>query len=187
MMRGRVTFGDATVSEAQATPKLFDHVAIDRFTGGAADSKKFDMRPLLPTEDALFAGQMKLDHFEPWMLGLLGHLLKDLRLGDLRFGHGSRRGYGRVRGWVTTAELWVLPNTRLHALCQTTGVALSETSGPYWRGQLDFDDFFGLLQGTPSGSVAATPTIRLLLACDEEFQKLVEAEELREHGEVPHV
>ena len=48
-LRGRLVVEEGKLLSTGKS-KLFDHVAIDRFSGGAADAKKFDDRPLLPGE-----------------------------------------------------------------------------------------------------------------------------------------
>ena len=87
MMQGRMHVGDATLTTVPQA-KLFDHVAIDRFHGGAEDKRKFDTRPLMPTVTAenghnnppsfqpMFSLRLHLERFELWMLGVLGHLLR---------------------------------------------------------------------------------------------------------------
>jgi CRISPR/Cas system CSM-associated protein Csm3 (group 7 of RAMP superfamily) len=114
MMRGRLTCSEARpITKLES--KLFDHVAIDRFTGGAADLKKFDTRPLtpLPDDGRAFTFHIEIERLELWMIGLLGYLLKDLVTADIAVGHGTRRGYGRVRGFITAAFLLAFPGTSL--------------------------------------------------------------------------
>ena len=68
-------------------------VAIDRFTGGAARKKlyaaEYYWQPTL-------SGTIRLDlnRAEPWMLGLLILLGRDLCEGDITFGFGAAKGYG---------------------------------------------------------------------------------------------
>jgi hypothetical protein len=108
-------------------------VAIDRFTGGAADAKKFDTRPLLP--GAVARVQWRIDRPEAWMWGLLYLLLRDLAEGDLRLGHATHRGYGKVTAQLTQAEAWLLPNTSLSTTYQTATGTQGRTADftPYWR------------------------------------------------------
>lgn len=76
---------------------LQDFVAIDRFTGGAAEGAKFDARsfyrPVLSG-----AIQIRLDRLpissSQALLGLLLLTLRDLEEGDIRFGFGASKGYG---------------------------------------------------------------------------------------------
>ena len=84
-------------SLAGGSPVPFDHVAIDRFTGGARDSLKFDTlaggagrwsicldMTDVPTSD------------RDWVMGLLALTLGDLHDGRVRGGHGAARGHGRL-------------------------------------------------------------------------------------------
>jgi CRISPR/Cas system CSM-associated protein Csm3 (group 7 of RAMP superfamily) len=185
MMRGRIAFSDASLmEEMEARLKLFDHVAIDRFTGGAAEAKKFDTRPLLPGDGPLFTFGIHLERFEPWMVGLLAYLLKDLHTGDIRLGRATHRGYGRIRGQVTQAELLVLQGSELYQICESAGLDLGEEFGPYHKVILDLPTLFGPKQWPEEGPDTVSPTARFLQACDEVFQAIVREEEGKEHGEV---
>jgi CRISPR-associated protein (TIGR03986 family) len=76
-----------------------DFVAIDRFTGGAAEGAKFDATYLdAPT----FTTRLTLDlaGLERCDLAVLALTLRDLCQGQLTFGFGGSKGYGRA-----TAEL----------------------------------------------------------------------------------
>ncbi len=132
MMRGRLTVGEASPVTSPVA-KLFDHVAIDRWSGGAADERKFDTRPLLPGIDSqsLFALRLHLERFEPWMWGLLGLLLKDLRDGDLRLGRATHRGYGQVCGQFGNATALLLPGSRFIKICTRAGLVVEKQVGPY--------------------------------------------------------
>jgi CRISPR/Cas system CSM-associated protein Csm3 (group 7 of RAMP superfamily) len=88
-----------------------EFVAVDRFTGGAADEKKFSADALYGPE---FRGTVRvaLDAWEraatgPWALLLLVFLLRDLQEGDVRFGLGSGKGYG-----ACTAEIQIRTGTQ---------------------------------------------------------------------------
>lgn len=193
MMRGRLTCTEAAPS-AMLTPKLFDHVAIDRFTGGAADVKKFDTRPVMPVISSqtaqpqpAFTFKLQLERPELWMLGLLGHLLKDLNSGDLRIGHATRRGYGRVRGYVTEAFLLALPGTDLLTACRDAGLeteTIFASYGPYRRINLaDWRTLFSAEPWVPDGpeqSLRQRPDVELLSQAEEAFQQLVKETEERE-------
>ncbi len=87
----------------------FDHVAIDRFSGGAADQKKFDAM-------AVARGMFKVDFVidrvadrgsAQWMIGLLTLVLRDLHQGRLTVGRGSSKGHGRVQ--LAGEPRWQLP------------------------------------------------------------------------------
>ena len=97
------------------TTKRQEFVAVDRFTGGAADEKKFSADGLSRPE---FRGTLIVDlaaweraQTGTWSLLLLAFLLRDLQEGDVRFGFGSSKGYGAftagigVRGGGDRGEL----------------------------------------------------------------------------------
>lgn len=77
--------------------KRFDHVAINRFTGGAMSKAKFESEVVYKTD---FRCRIYLENPKLEELALIGHVLKDLYLGDLRFGYGKTKGYGKLRGEV---------------------------------------------------------------------------------------
>lgn len=77
---------------AKAVAKPLDFVAIDRFTGGAADKFKFDAHALWnPTFDVT----LYLENPEQWELGWLLYVLQDIKDGLLNFGFGSAKGFGQ--------------------------------------------------------------------------------------------
>lgn len=111
---GRLSFSDAfpiASEEFKKGLKLLDHVAIDRFTGGAARGKKFNAVPFFPSYpvgtfpgDKGFPderGDMKfrviLRDFEKWHLGFLLLLINDLFHGRIKLGYGTRKGFGRIK------------------------------------------------------------------------------------------
>ncbi|MCU0872573.1 MAG: RAMP superfamily CRISPR-associated protein, partial [Pirellulaceae bacterium] len=85
----------ATVTSQGASRAMpFDHVAIDRFTGGASDQKKFDA---LAAMGGVFHVELTADrvHDEEtarWIIGLLALVLRDLHDGRLWLGHGGAKG-----------------------------------------------------------------------------------------------
>jgi CRISPR/Cas system CSM-associated protein Csm3 (group 7 of RAMP superfamily) len=92
---------------ATLRPVQHDMVAIDRFTGGAADGRKFSVEafeaPLLQGEIVLSIERRhaawQSDSFNPYTLSheavmLLAHVLRDLAEGDIPLGYGTRKGYG---------------------------------------------------------------------------------------------
>jgi CRISPR/Cas system CSM-associated protein Csm3 (group 7 of RAMP superfamily) len=80
-------------ADGQRAP--FDHVAIDRFTGGAREQRKFDA---LAVRGRRFHVRLTLDRMGSedacWMIGLLALTLGDLVEGRLPVGYGSARGHG---------------------------------------------------------------------------------------------
>ncbi|MCB9386060.1 MAG: hypothetical protein H6509_15725 [Bryobacterales bacterium] len=83
-----------------------DFVAIDRFTGGAAESQKFDAEYVYAP---VLTGTIEVDlermhkitsdrgQNPDWPLILLLYGLRDLHEGDVRLGWGGSKGYGMVR------------------------------------------------------------------------------------------
>ena len=93
--------------------KVQQFLAVDRFTGGGADERKFDAEggwePWLRGAITVNLERLrKVGTVEP-ALGLLALTLRDLAEGDLAFGWGSGKGYG----WATvdtgdlSAAAWV--------------------------------------------------------------------------------
>jgi len=75
----------------RAARKVQDFLAVDRFTGGGKDSAKFDAVVLWqPT----FAVRLFLENPEPWELGWLALVLRDLKDGLVPVGFGKSKGFG---------------------------------------------------------------------------------------------
>ncbi|MEK6285816.1 MAG: RAMP superfamily CRISPR-associated protein [Acidobacteriota bacterium] len=117
----RLIVEDAPFSGEKPEYKMQDFLAIDRFTGGGADQFKFDALALWRPA---FRVRMHLENPEPWELGWLVLVLRDLRDGWLSVGFGAAKGFGRVH--IPTGD---------------------------WEAQLGFlgDDGFGLPVTTSSG------------------------------------
>ena len=100
----------ATVTSLGGSRNMpFDHVAIDRFTGGAADQKKFDA---LAATGGMFQVQLTVDRVPDretasWIIGLLALVLRDLHQGRLWLGHGGSRGHGLMQ--LAGEPVWNLP------------------------------------------------------------------------------
>lgn len=90
----RLIVEDAPFIGDQLVLKMLDFLAIDRFTGGGADGFKFDALALW---QPAFHVRLHLDNPEPWELGWLALVLRDLRAGWLSVGYGAAKGFGRVR------------------------------------------------------------------------------------------
>lgn len=90
-------FSPVAHGEGEAVDQEF--VAIDRFTGGAAEGKKFNARYCFgPT----LAGQLKIDlsRIEARHAGLLILTLRDLIEGDIPLGFGRSKGFGACRASI---------------------------------------------------------------------------------------
>jgi hypothetical protein len=78
-----------------------EFLALDRFTGGGAEERKFDAeggwQPILKGTITVHLDRLKaMGEVQP-ALGLLALTLRDLAEGDLSFGWGTGKGYG----WAT--------------------------------------------------------------------------------------
>ncbi|MFN8578240.1 MAG: CRISPR-associated RAMP protein Csx7 [Candidatus Sericytochromatia bacterium] len=91
--KGHFSVSDAYTNET-IHGELRDGVAIDRMTGGAVGSAKFNMEVI---NKGNFEAEIHLRNFESWQLGLLGFILKDINDGILRLGSGTSRGMGRIK------------------------------------------------------------------------------------------
>ncbi len=68
-------------------------VAIDRFHGGGKEGALFTVEH---AESPVFSGTLSIsDRMPEWGKGLLALVLRDLREGDITFGYGAAKGYGR--------------------------------------------------------------------------------------------
>ena len=93
---GRVSIGDAyLVNETPPIPtEVRDGVGIDRLSGGAARTAKFDMEVVSAGTE--FQAEVVLRNFECWQLGALLLVTQDIQDGLIRIGSGRSRGLGAV-------------------------------------------------------------------------------------------
>ena len=87
-----------------ARPRISHHVAIDRWTGGAAENLLFSvLEPAgLEWEDLTLAVDTRRCRDDPLALPLLLLLLRDLNDGWVQFGFGGTRGRGSIAGVRTS-------------------------------------------------------------------------------------
>lgn len=95
---GSVDWGSRFVVEdaplaGEPTWKKLDFVAIDRFTGSAADGAKFDAYALGKPR---FRCRLHLEAPQNWEIGWLLYVLKDLIDGRVPVGFGAAKGFGDV-------------------------------------------------------------------------------------------
>jgi len=97
----RLIVEDAPFAGDKPVLKMLDFLAVDRFTGGGAEGAKFDALALWKPA---FALRLHLENPEPWELGWLALVLRDLTEGWLQVGFGAAKGFGRVRlkDWTAT-------------------------------------------------------------------------------------
>jgi len=79
--------------EAEHARKAQDFLAIDRFTGGGRDGAKFDAVVLWQPR---FQVRLLLENPQPWELGWLALVLRDLHGGLLPVGFGKSKGFGTL-------------------------------------------------------------------------------------------
>ena len=101
----------AADGRSNATTGKREHVAIDRFAGGAKDSAKFTWECVLPgNQVTLTIDTAKLDEHLPNCKNLLKHIVRDFHDGLIGIGGGISRGYGQISvighndNWANRAE-----------------------------------------------------------------------------------
>ena len=101
---GRVSISDAYLAKSsrQRTEQR-DGVGIDRFTGGAAGTAKFDLEVVSSGVD--FETDIYMRNFEVWQLGILMLLVTDLEDGLIRIGSGRSRGLGNVKATLSEVSV----------------------------------------------------------------------------------
>ncbi|KPL75302.1 hypothetical protein ADN00_12995 [Ornatilinea apprima] len=92
--QGRLSVTDFPALDSDSgKPFSQTHIAVDRLTAGAAQSKLFTPKYL---RDAVFKGSIHIQNFSIWQLGWLGFVLQDLREGLIRLGRKQTSGYGKL-------------------------------------------------------------------------------------------
>lgn len=100
LRRGICIFNDLFVEKDKKKEKVFNHVSIDRFTGGAIDGALFSEKVIDGRDLELKTTIMVKDTGEEGLtdaLECLERALKDIDLGTLTFGGGSGRGHGTFK------------------------------------------------------------------------------------------
>ncbi|RME63343.1 MAG: hypothetical protein D6778_09755, partial [Nitrospirae bacterium] len=121
---GRVRFEDLVI-EGYTSEKKFDHVSIDRFTGGAAEKRKFDDLSLKgsPRRPIVLRGKVWIrNDMDSKGIEKLKQAFMDIR--DGLYPLGSRGGIGY--GWVTDLKI---ENTEVEEF-RLDKVSTTEGSGP---------------------------------------------------------
>lgn len=120
-----LTLTDFKHAAGNPNPARQDFVAIDRFTGGAKPTAKFDSDYVYsPT----FQGHLKLDNrrlektnYMAEAKGLLALVLRDLCEGDITFGFGRAKGYGSCRAEIPDNET-LLPKDNIKLFLDKEGI-----------------------------------------------------------------
>jgi CRISPR/Cas system CSM-associated protein Csm3 (group 7 of RAMP superfamily) len=99
------------VPGGEGEPLRHEHVAVDRFTGGASAGAKFNAEV---RSGVTLAGEIHLDlgpdRLESWGLGLLALVLRDLLLGDVPIGFGTAKGFNESSARITAVDrFWLQP------------------------------------------------------------------------------
>ena len=100
LRRGICIFNDLFVEKNEEKEKVFNHVSIDRFTGGAIDGALFSEKVIDGRDLKFKTTIMVKDTGEEGLIDALECLeraLKDIDLGTLTFGGGSGRGHGTFK------------------------------------------------------------------------------------------
>ncbi|GAC1461902.1 MAG: RAMP superfamily CRISPR-associated protein [Ktedonobacteraceae bacterium] len=90
---GRIAISDAYLASA-ATTEQRDGIGIDRLTGGASYSAKFELEVI--SSGVVFEADIHLRNFEIWQLGMFFVVLQDMEDELVYIGSGRSRGLGKV-------------------------------------------------------------------------------------------
>mgnify|MGYP001174005875 CR=1 FL=1 len=90
----RLRVEDASFVGEKVETKVLDFLAIDRFTGGGRDAAKFDAAVLWKPK---FRVRLFLENPQPWELGWLALVLRDLHDGLITVGFGAAKGFGQCQ------------------------------------------------------------------------------------------
>jgi CRISPR/Cas system CMR subunit Cmr4 (Cas7 group RAMP superfamily) len=95
--KGKVIFSDAFYSKANT--KVFDHVSIDRFTGGAIDGALFQEKTI--SDDKTYEIEILLqNNIENEFVKAFESSIKDITTGMLSLGGATTKGHGVFSGVV---------------------------------------------------------------------------------------
>ena len=122
----RLRVEDAPLKEGTTTQyKVLDFLAIDRFTGGGRDSAKFDAVVLWKPK---FSVRLFLENPEPWELGWLALVLRDLNDGLATVGFGSAKGFGQCTIGNRKLTIGILHDTDFQHLLPDNQDAASKSA-----------------------------------------------------------
>lgn len=131
-----------TINENQWS--IREHIAIDRFTGGAKQGVLFSD---LVLEDLTFENDVVIRNFELWQLGLLAYVLRDFLCwedGLIRLGYGKTKGYGLVQGTVEQVSIVYYekasPHQTTRKLSDMGDILADEKSYDFFPGQCTRND-----------------------------------------------
>jgi len=96
--RGRVIFSDVFVEKAHANEKVFNHVAIDRFTGGGIDGALFQEKVTTSDSFTLDIYVDKVAFETEHVQAAFEQAIADLKSGNLPLGGYTTKGHGVFLG-----------------------------------------------------------------------------------------
>jgi len=102
LKRGAVAVDDVLLAAKNEHTQVVPHVAIDRFTGGAVDGALYQEQPIWTAGPQTFKLRITVNPPSDTTLEerhefVLAQALIDLAFGEIRIGHGTRRGNGIIR------------------------------------------------------------------------------------------
>ena len=110
----RLRVADASLAPGTtAKLKVMDFLAIDRFTGGGREGAKFDAVVLWNPK---FQVRLFLENPQPWELGWLALVLRDLNEGLATVGFGRAKGFGQMHIEMPKMTLGFLHESDLETL-----------------------------------------------------------------------
>lgn len=126
---GRVAINDAYLADdTKEAKELRDGVGIDRLTGGASHSAKFELEVV--STGVAFETDIHLRNFELWQLGMLFVVLQDMKDELIPLGSGRSRGLGKVKAEIVQQDR---PNRLGGVVIRTIrGTNLSEPDDQLW-------------------------------------------------------
>lgn len=96
----KLTVDETTINDGQSLYQT--RVRIDRFTGGAFETALFEQAPVYGKRNTRVGFRLDVREPEPYEMGLLLLVLKDLWTGDLPVGGEASVGRGRLQGVEAT-------------------------------------------------------------------------------------
>ncbi|MGI6226216.1 MAG: RAMP superfamily CRISPR-associated protein [Peptococcales bacterium] len=94
-----------------------DFLAVDRFTGGGCDTKKFDS---VVTYKPIYNFELILQEPELWEIGLLLLVINDINDGLISFGSGASKGFGKAK--ITSGKITVMSEDWCDGIDVTSGI-----------------------------------------------------------------
>lgn len=160
--RSPLAVTDFTVAaDHQAGERLTQQfVAIDRFTGGAATRFKFDAvayhRPVLRGTLSLDLDALESAACGLWALGLVALTLRDLCEGEIAFGFGAAKGYGRCRAHLLEPSVpaWERLPTRWRRRAEELEIGAAALEAPLGETARDRESELGMLIEWSLGELA---------------------------------